>query len=598
MKLVILILIVAFCNAAHQQTYNDLTRRAVRKRQLRSKGKGIISSTSSKGKGSKGKGSGVSCKSTKAPGKGKGSRSSKSLKQVKGKGKGSYNSKSPKGKGCSAFASTLAPAPNQAPAPNPAPSPTFVVIGCEDVDLLPCDDTKRRSCEIRTVASNLSPTGFPNQQALNWILNVDTATNSCNNGAVRIRQRYILAAFFYSTSGQTWKAKEGWLSPEDECKAWRGISCVNGEVTKIMLESNLLGNIIPEELSGLEYLEELKLYDNLIESLPSNIGSYKSLKILDVEKNRLFGELFTSGFENLAGTLEYLLASDQPIGLRGQIPSYIENFTNLKELALSKNQFTGTIPNGITSLINLESLYLWDNDLSGSIPQDIGKLTNLVDLNLSKNQKMTGTIPSSISQLVNLVTLILDDVNLTGGIAALEGLDSLKTLRMANNTLSGQLNVLTSFSNLVHIDFENNSLTGSLPDFSNNISLEIIDISSNELGGVLPVWLFNLSSIRSIFLNNNMITGSIPANFGGNLSLEQLWLHNNRLSGVIPGITQLVLPAVREIRLEYNDLTGSILNTSQMCKRVNDKILKTLRTDCSGGATAEVVCQCCTMCFP
>jgi Leucine-rich repeat (LRR) protein len=105
----------------------------------------------------------------------------------------------------------------------------------------------------------------------------------------------------------------------------------------------------------LPFLEELILFDNLIESLPTNIGSFNSLKKLDVEKNRLFGPLFNADFANLADTLEFLLASDQQTngGFTGTIPTYIGTFTNLKELALSKNRFSGSIPAQITELQSL-----------------------------------------------------------------------------------------------------------------------------------------------------------------------------------------------------------------------------------------------------
>lgn len=74
-----------------------------------------------------------------------------------------------------------------------------------------------------------------------------------------------------------------------------------------------------------------------------------------MEKNRLFGTLFTADFINLADTLEFLLASNQQAygGLSGTIPSYIGTFSNLKELALSKNKFSGSIPGQITSLQSL-----------------------------------------------------------------------------------------------------------------------------------------------------------------------------------------------------------------------------------------------------
>jgi Leucine-rich repeat (LRR) protein len=122
-----------------------------------------------------------------------------------------------------------------------------------------------------------------------------------------------------------------------------------------LIESNRLRDAIPNELSKLPLLEELILFDNFFESLPTNIGSFSSLKKLDVERNRLFGTLFNADFANLADTLEFLLASNQQVngGFTGTIPTYIRNFTKLKELALSRNRFSGSIPAQITELQSL-----------------------------------------------------------------------------------------------------------------------------------------------------------------------------------------------------------------------------------------------------
>lgn len=390
------------------------------------------------------------------------------------------------------------------------------------------------------------------------------------------------------------------MKSQNECTTWRGIECnTDGRVTKIILESNRLRDTIPNELSQLPFLEELILFDNLIESLPTNIGSFNSLKKLDVEKNRLFGPLFNADFANLADTLEFLLASDQQTngGFTGTIPTYIGTFTNLKELALSKNRFSGSIPAQITELQSLQSLYLWENSFTGVIPDNIGDLTNLMTMDLSKNDQMSGIVPNSVINLRNLVILNLSDMNLQGNLPAIGSLVELKVLRMANNSLLGQLQMLNGLNNLREIDLQNNNFDGQIPDLSTNQLIGLIDLSRNRLSGNLPAWLFSLPNIRGLFLENNLITGNIPANFGGNTSLNQLWLHNNLLNGNIPQLeSPTVLGSLKELRLEFNNLGGSILSGSNMCNLVGDTKLETLRTDCAE-PNPEVLCQCCTQCF-
>ena len=107
--------------------------------------------------------------------------------------------------------------------------------------------------------------------------------------------------------------------------------------------------------------------------------------------------------------------------LSGEIPSEIENLTNLTNLDLSHNQLTGEIPSEIYNLTNLTNLDLSHNQLTGEILPEIGNLINLSGnpdepgLVLSHNQ-LTGEIPEEIWNLTNLQFLYLNDNQLTGEI--------------------------------------------------------------------------------------------------------------------------------------------------------------------------------------
>jgi hypothetical protein len=99
-----------------------------------------------------------------------------------------------------------------------------------------CASPVGRSLDINNAISSISSSvtpGTPQAKALSWLLNVDTTTNACN-GLDKIRQRYSLAVFFYSTLGPTWYAKAYWLELQDEC-SWYGVTCTNGSVTSLFM---------------------------------------------------------------------------------------------------------------------------------------------------------------------------------------------------------------------------------------------------------------------------------------------------------------------------------------------------------------------------
>ncbi len=158
-------------------------------------------------------GKGKSSKSSKSPsslGKGKGGKSSKSPSN---KGKGSKSSKSPKSKGKSNKGST---------------------DGCID-----CSSPEARSEDIieivTSISGDINTLTTAQRSALIWLNETDVDSNTCESEA-KLRGRYSLGVFYYSTMGAGWKTSTNWLNPsKDEC-TWYGVSCnENGKIVGIKL---------------------------------------------------------------------------------------------------------------------------------------------------------------------------------------------------------------------------------------------------------------------------------------------------------------------------------------------------------------------------
>ncbi|KAK9285498.1 hypothetical protein L1049_024692 [Liquidambar formosana] len=89
--------------------------------------------------------------------------------------------------------------------------------------------------------------------------------------------------------------------------------------------------------------------------------------------------------------------------LRGSIPPSITELTNLKEVNLSNNGFTGTIPAFQASSM-LISVDLSHNDLSGSIPVSLTSLPHLAALYFRCNPLLSNQLPSSFNDNSNITT--------------------------------------------------------------------------------------------------------------------------------------------------------------------------------------------------
>lgn len=189
-------------------------------------------------------------------------------------------------------------------------------------------------------------------------------------------------------------------------------------------------------LTTLDWLDELRLDDNDIIYLPKSIGRLKSLKFMDLYKNKLTKlpqEFWTlTSLENLDlsnNILHTLYAGDQIEGLKNLaslkalhlnslgltcLPADIGFLHNLKKLYLHHNDLK-SLPPELWTLTRLKSLEIRDNDLKEISPH-IGQLSNLKILDLAYNQ--LSYLPNEVANLTNLVTLNIemnDDFAPSGG---------------------------------------------------------------------------------------------------------------------------------------------------------------------------------------
>ncbi|ERN09539.1 inactive leucine-rich repeat receptor-like serine/threonine-protein kinase At1g60630 [Amborella trichopoda] len=135
-----------------------------------------------------------------------------------------------------------------------------------------------------------------------------------------------------------------WRAEVYHCK-WAGVKqCLNGRVSKLVLEF--------QELNG------------TLESQDLTLTSLDELRVLSFKGN----------------------------SLSGSIPD-LSGLVNLKSLFLNKNQFSGELPATISGLHRLKIVVLSDNQLSGGIPVTLVNLRRLYTL-LLDNNRLVGQIPA------------------------------------------------------------------------------------------------------------------------------------------------------------------------------------------------------------
>jgi len=351
--------------------------------------------------------------------------------------------------------------------------------------------------------------------AIFGVLGVFILFNGANqNLSAQVLQQDSLAlvALYDSTDGANWTDNTNWLTRS--VSTWFGITVSDGRVTGVILRSNNLVGTIPAEIGNLTELTILDLYTNQLSgSIPPEIGNLTKLTKLNLHRNQLTGSI-PPEIGNLTKLVYWYMRNNQ---LTGSISPEIGNLTKLKDLYLNGNQFTGTIPPEIYNLTSLINLDLYGNQLTDTIATELGNLTNLESLNFSANQ-LTGTIPIEIGNLTNLTLLSL-------------GM---------------------------------NQLTDTIPSAIGNLTnLRYLYLAANQLVGTIPEEIGNLTKLENLYLHKNQISGSIPAEFGKLTNLKYLYLSDNKFIDLpdLSADTLLIKLQIHNNKFTFEDIEPNIFVT-------------------------------------
>jgi len=309
-----------------------------------------------------------------------------------------------------------------------------------------------------------------------------------------------LVALYESTNGAGWTNNTGWLTLTTVGN-WFGITIYSGNVLYIDISENQLIGTLPSNLGDLKNLTRLFLDHNQISgNIPPNLGKLSNLEQLFLDSNYL----------------------------DGNIPAEIGNLNNLVYLVIDDNNLDGTIPKELSNLRNLYMLHLNDNQLSGSIPIEFENLSQLWRLSLSNNM-LTGSIPPELGNISNLGQLYLSGNMIWGGIPP----------------------ELCNLSHLIHLILSNTQLSGEIPsEMGNLVNLKLLNLNSTQLSGEIPSELGNLRDLYQLLLYDTQLQGPIPLSF----------LHLDKLDNFKFYNTQICEPSTPEFlawKATVNDWQGT-----------------------------------------
>ncbi|KAK3019486.1 hypothetical protein RJ639_004885 [Escallonia herrerae] len=132
---------------------------------------------------------------------------------------------------------------------------------------------------------------------------------------------------------------------------------------------------------------------------------------------------------------------------------------------------------------------------------------------------------------------------------------------------------LGNLSSIRTLALDNNNLEGGIPpELGQLFNLEVVDSSCNNLSGVVPPSLYNISSIKTFVQTLNRLHGSLPTDMGLTLpNLRTFLFGGNKFSGPFPPSIANATGLV-QFEIASNYITGPVpmnLGSLQDLERLN-----------------------------
>lgn len=381
------------------------------------------------------------------------------------------------------------------------------------------------------------------------------------------------------------------------------------------------GTIPPQlgNLSRLQYLDLSNNYEIMASADISWLSHLQSLRHLDMSQVNLHDSKEWVESLNKLPALEVLILDNNSLTHIPQSLRFV-NFTSLRTLHLSTQNFSTTIPDWIFSLHSLTDLNLEQCGFVGSFPIALGNLTSVNKLVLGCSA-LQGKIPPlnnltkltylDLSCILNgepidiaeilskfshetrrrLEGLVLYDTHLTGTLMGLAcEMQNLKYLDLGTNKLNGPIpDRFWNLTNLIEVDLSYNSFTGPLTNarLDHLSKLEVFSLGENQLEGKIPIPPYSISVIdlsvnrfeqfpdsfeapqlRELYMSNNHISGTINFPLCRFTSLRRLDLSSNNISGFLGNCLTDKTQAINHVNNNPASTISSSMNCSDFLREI------------------------------
>jgi serine/threonine protein kinase len=327
-------------------------------------------------------------------------------------------------------------------------------------------------------------------------------------------------------------------------------------LTNMDLSSNYLSGDIPSGFSQLRALEQLSLDQNALSgtlpTLQQSGGAYlPSLTSIDLSSNSLEGTLH-AGWSMFGNTINRInLGSNR---LEGSLPESWKNLTELTYLDCSSNSLEGVLPAAWSSFGAIQFLFLQSNRLEGSLPSAWGNMSALIAFYADRND-LSGLIPESLLNISTLSQLSLYSNQLSGSLSS--KISAIEVVALSVNKLSGNLPDTSLVSTKV-LRADRNLFSGTVPkSWCTASKMEELHLSENSLSGSFPECLFTIASMNALSAASNMLSNVFKFSLSNNFpAVSNVDLHGNKLSGDIQFFGSF--SALSDLNIQGNLFAGDL----------------------------------------